>query len=45
MKGFKDNKMIRIVFLNNPSGSDMEDKLEQMEPGGTVYYQEAFALS
>lgn len=28
IKGFKDNKMIRIVFLNNPSGSDTEDKLE-----------------
>lgn len=29
MKGFRqDNNMIRIMFLNNPSGSDMEDGLE-----------------
>lgn len=37
--------MIRTAFLHNHPDRDMEDRLEQIETGGTGYYSEAFALS
>lgn len=37
--------MIRIVFLNSPSDSEMEDVLPQIETGGMGHREKAFALS